>query len=451
MSLPSNRHDELINLLGRLRDECITETEFQRLEHLLTEDDAARDLYVQYMTLQASLEQAGGTGTLARRLRSTLRDEEIVQDLQAIIAADERSVFTTRAPRRARSRYLTVAVASAALILVALFLGHLILRRHSEAAWSVEIAAIYGRVWASGTNGETRMTPGTVVGPGQSVTTGPNASVRLQYPDGSTVDLNASTNLALLEGAKAKRLNLVTGSAYFDVSSQPAGAPLVVNPDQYDQVKVMGTSFQVNRDKKGETQVLVANGKVLFGKGNEAVPIKAKQASVAKRQQKPSPPKAFDETNLWQGLSRGLTATYYAREDLIGRSVTQVDPRIDFDWRKSSPAPVVSGDKFSIPADKFSVRWTGRVEAVHTESYTFYVIADEGARLWVDGKLVIDGWTDARGDKVPSKPMKLIAGQKYDLKLEYHEAKDKAFIQLLWSCDSTPREIVPHSQLHPSQ
>ena len=46
------------------------------------------------------------------------------------------------------------------------------------------------------------MTPGTVVGPGQSVTTGPNASVRLRYPDGSTVDLNAVDQLDLVKGAR---------------------------------------------------------------------------------------------------------------------------------------------------------------------------------------------------------------------------------------------------------
>ena len=74
-----------------------------------------------------------------------------------------------------------------------------------------------------------------------------------------------------------------------------------------------------------------------------------------------------------------MTATYYDSENLTGKSVTRVDPMVDFDWGKSSPDP-------AIPADKFSVRWTGQIEAVHTERYTFYVIADEGARLWIDGK-----------------------------------------------------------------
>ena len=64
---------------------------------------------------------------------------------------------------------------------------------------------------------------------------------------------------------------------------------------------------------------------------------------------------------------------------------------------------------------------------------------------------MIDGWKNARGVKLPSQPTKLIAGRTYDLKLEYHEAKDKARIQLLWSCPSTPRAIVPHSRLYPDR
>jgi hypothetical protein len=64
--------------------------------------------------------------------------------------------------------------------------------------------------------------------------------------------------------------------------------------------------------------------------------------------------------------------------------------------------------------------------------------------------LVIDGWQKARGEKLPSPPIKLAAGQMVDVKLEYHESKDEARLQLLWSSPSTPRSIVPHSQLRPN-
>ena len=59
MSLPPDRHDELLGLLGAIRDERITAAEFQRLERLLAEQPQARGLYLQYITLHAALEQAG--------------------------------------------------------------------------------------------------------------------------------------------------------------------------------------------------------------------------------------------------------------------------------------------------------------------------------------------------------------------------------------------------------
>ena len=41
-------------------------------------------------------------------------------------------------------------------------------------------------------------------------------------------------------------------------------------------------------------------------------------------------------------------------------------------------------------ADTFSVRWQGRVEPRFTEDYTFYVKADDGVRLWVNGELLVN-------------------------------------------------------------
>jgi ferric-dicitrate binding protein FerR (iron transport regulator) len=443
MSPPPDRHDELLALLGAIRDERITAAEFERLERLLAELPEARGLYLQYLTLHAALEQAGAADGLVRRVRETLRDEEIVRDLHSLLAAERQSGLSPR-PRRSKARrYLAAAAMVAALSLVAVFLGQFFVRKASTAACSAEIAAVYGRVETHAAGGLEQAAPGTMLEPGRSLKTGPNACVRLRYPDGSTVDLNAAGELALLNGTRAKRLQLVTGTAYFAVSPQPSAAPLVVNPGQYDQVQVVGTRFQMNHDESGQSQVLVADGNVLFGTADNAVSVKARQTSVVQREQAPSQPEGFDPAAIWQGLSRGLTATYCDGEDLTGRSVTRIDPKIDFDWGKGSPDPAVG-------PDKFSVRWTGRVEAEHTEPYTFYVIADEGARLWIDGKLVIDAWENARGEKRESPPIDLVAGRAYDLKLEYHESQEKAWIQLLWSSPSTPRDVVPHWRLSPS-
>src|SRR5205823_5631639 len=66
-------------------------------------------------------------------------------------------------------------------------------------------------------------------------------------------------------------------------------------------------------------------------------------------------------------------------------AVTRTDATVDFDWGGGSPAA-------ALPVDRFSARWTGRVEALLTEAYTFYTTSDDGVRLWVNGQPVIDSW-----------------------------------------------------------
>ena len=58
---------------------------------------------------------------------------------------------------------------------------------------------------------------------------------------------------------------------------------------------------------------------------------------------------------------------------------------MDFNWGTGSPDPSIDGGYFS-------VRWTGFVEPRFSETYTFYIDEDEGARLWVNDQLLIDQW-----------------------------------------------------------
>ena len=98
------------------------------------------------------------------------------------------------------------------------------------------------------------------------------------------------------------------------------------------------------------------------------------------------------------------------------------------------------------------MQWTGFVQPQYSALYAFALTADDGARLWVDGKLVIDKWTSKTvpWDKsyIVTKP--LAAGRKYAIKLEYVEKTGNAQISLWWSCPNQPvRVIIPQSQLYP--
>lgn len=60
--------------------------------------------------------------------------------------------------------------------------------------------------------------------------------------------------------------------------------------------------------------------------------------------------------------------------------INRVDPTVDNDWGTGIPAGMSNGDNFS-------VRWTGQVQPQFTEEYTFVVHADDGCKLWLDGRL----------------------------------------------------------------
>jgi hypothetical protein len=126
--------------------------------------------------------------------------------------------------------------------------------------------------------------------------------------------------------------------------------------------------------------------------------------------------------------------------------VTRVDPAIDFNWATGSPDPLVG-------PETFSVRWIGKVQPLYSETYTFYADVDDGIRVWVNGNLIIDQWhthqlPPAKPQHV-SLPINLVAGQKYDIKVEYFENTGDAGVRLYWSSSTQSKQIVPVSQLHP--
>src|SRR5262245_1634890 len=90
----------------------------------------------------------------------------------------------------------------------------------------------------------------------------------------------------------------------------------------------------------------------------------------------------------------------------------------------------------------FSARWTGFLEPEFSEEYTFYTRSNDGVRLWIDDNPVIDNWTD-HSETEDKGAIKLEAGRKHRIKLEYFYAGGSGVIRLFWSSASRKREIAP--------
>ena len=152
-------------------------------------------------------------------------------------------------------------------------------------------------------------------------------------------------------------------------------------------------------------------------------------------------PLLTQSTLLMPGQGTGLIGEYYDDENLEDFKSIRIDDSINFHWRNNSPALGIEGDEYSI-------RWTGQMEPLYSENYTFYADVHGGLRLWVDGKLLIEDW-EAHNMIRESSTIQLKAGRRYDIKMEYRETNGSGKAFLSWSSLSQTKEIIPKSQLYP--
>jgi beta-glucosidase len=126
-----------------------------------------------------------------------------------------------------------------------------------------------------------------------------------------------------------------------------------------------------------------------------------------------------------EGTSKtGMKGEYFDNMELSGKPViTRIDSTIDFSFGTNSPAP-------GLPKDQFSVRWTGKIIPPDT-IYHLGTSCDDGSRLYLDGKLLIDDWSD-HGEKPIGEEVKLIPGQEYEVIVEYYDNALGATARLTW-------------------
>jgi hypothetical protein len=150
------------------------------------------------------------------------------------------------------------------------------------------------------------------------------------------------------------------------------------------------------------------------------------------------------------GGAGGLLGAYYhsSGEDIpvnpwMTLVLTRIDPTVNFGWGDpGSPDPLVN-------VDDFACRWAGNVEVPKTGNYMFWTTTDDGARLWVDGQLLIDQWILQGDTEYNSVSVALTAGKLYEIQFEQFENGGGATARLAWSGPVTPKQIIPAMWLWP--
>jgi beta-glucosidase len=154
-----------------------------------------------------------------------------------------------------------------------------------------------------------------------------------------------------------------------------------------------------------DTKVVYAPGSTLAGE--PVVPVPASALTV-------------------NGTAPGVKGEYFNNPELRGPAATvRTDARIDFNWGRYQPAPQVNDNNFS-------VRWTGKLTPAESGNYSLGFTADDGARLFLDGQLLVDAWS-SNPTKTITKEVRLEAGRSYDLRLEYFQNNREAVAKLVWS------------------
>jgi hypothetical protein len=120
----------------------------------------------------------------------------------------------------------------------------------------------------------------------------------------------------------------------------------------------------------------------------------------------------------------GWQAEYFDNKNLNGSPVLRrTDTAIDFDWKNGSPANAV-------PADRFSVRWKQSL-GFAAGTYRFLTSTDDGARVWVDNRLVIDAWYNQSLPNTRTGDITLNDGL-HEIKVEYYEDGGQASAHVWW-------------------
>ena len=137
----------------------------------------------------------------------------------------------------------------------------------------------------------------------------------------------------------------------------------------------------------------------------------------------------------------GLLAKIYVGQTLTGPALLRTDAMIDFNWGLT--AAVARG-----VSRHFSVRWTGYIQPETTDTYTFSTFADDGTRVWIDDRQIIDDWTDHAGT-TKRATVDLVGGKRYKIRIDFYEnGIGHAEMHLRWKRPGTPVEVVPERCLY---
>ncbi|KQT18587.1 beta-1,3-glucosyltransferase [Chryseobacterium sp. Leaf404] len=137
--------------------------------------------------------------------------------------------------------------------------------------------------------------------------------------------------------------------------------------------------------------------------------------------------KTIPSESLSSENQKGLKGIYFSNSDLKGNpAFEKLDEQLNFKWTLYSPNPE------KLQPDNYSIRWTGKLEAPNSGKYKLGLRGNDGFRLYVNGKLVIDKW-EKLSYSTKTVDVDFVKGNNYDIAVEFYENRGEANVELIWN------------------
>lgn len=135
-------------------------------------------------------------------------------------------------------------------------------------------------------------------------------------------------------------------------------------------------------------------------------------------------PIAEEQYFFLQDGKPGIYAEYFNNRELEGKPVlTRIEKSIDFDWGYGGDVDSKPGSPKAgvVNLDKWSARWSGKIKSPGNGWFEIGLQSDNGVRMYIDGKKVLDYWIDSKPEKFKTIRYKFETGRLHDLKVEFYE------------------------------
>lgn len=134
----------------------------------------------------------------------------------------------------------------------------------------------------------------------------------------------------------------------------------------------------------------------------------------------------------------GLTLQYFEGRNFDRLASEMIDTKIDHEWPRPPLADIPAGLK---SLDNFSARWKGNLVAPEDGEYEIGLEGDDGYRLWLNDKMVVEDWSEA-AKRYKGTRVTLQKGDVVPVRIDYYQDARDRNLRFAWRSPSELKKIA---------